>query len=129
MLTQNPLTILIVDDHPLIRSALQIALRSHPSLLCVGEANNGLLGLELAKQYQPDVVLTDINMQPIDGIEFTKRLLQQQPSVTVIGYSTADDIHLQMLLNAGASGIIRKGATIRELQTGILQFYRSKTKS
>jgi DNA-binding NarL/FixJ family response regulator len=129
MLTQSPLTILIVDDHPLILSALQIALRSHPSLRIVGEANNGLVGLQLAKDHQPDVVITDINMQPINGIEFTKMLLRQQPLVTVIGYSTADRHQLQMLLDAGASGIIRKGATIRELQTGILQFHQIKTKN
>jgi RNA polymerase sigma factor (sigma-70 family) len=106
-----PITILIVDDHAVVREGLRAMLEGEGSIEVVGEAINGLDGLEMASKVLPRVVLMDISMPVMDGLEATARIKREHPSVTVIMltmYST--ESHVIQAIRAGASGYLLKDA-------------------
>ncbi len=112
--------ILLVDDHALIREGIRTLLEHHEDFVIVGEANNGEEAIEVTKLVLPDVVLMDVNMPRINGIEATKSLTQKHPSVRVIGLSVHEDKHIeQMLLEAGAAMYVTKGSVAKQLVEGI----------
>ena len=122
MISASNIRILIIDDHPLVRAATKMLLHSCKQFDVVGEAADGATGVNLALKYCPDVVLTDINMTPIDGIETTRRLLQADPSLIVIGFSALPHRHQENeMLQAGAVSVINKSAGRQELCDGILE--------
>ena len=128
MISISNIRILIIDDHPLIRTATKMLLESCKQVEVVGEAADGATGITLALKYRPDVVLTDINMQPIDGIETTRQLLRADASLIVIGFSALPDRHQeQEMLQAGAVCVINKSASRQELCDGILKQVKQKT--
>lgn len=112
--------ILLVDDHALIREGIRTLLEHHEDFVIVGEAKNGEEALEVTKQLLPDVVLMDVNMPRLNGIEATKSLTQEHPSVRVIGLSVHEDKHIEkMLLEAGAAMYVTKGSVAKQLVEAI----------
>jgi PAS domain S-box-containing protein len=104
------LTILIVDDHAPVRRAFRDLLHERPEFCVVGEASNGVEGLEQARALQPDVVLMDISMPEMDGIEATRRLRASLPGIVVLGLSTQTRLTgLHAIERAGASAFFTKG--------------------
>ena len=95
--------VLLVDDHAIVRQGLMRLLAAEPDLEVVGEAADGKLAVEMTKELWPDVVLMDISMPVMNGIEATRAIRTQCPSVQVIGLSmfTAAE-QAQTLLDAGA---------------------------
>jgi DNA-binding NarL/FixJ family response regulator len=117
--------ILIVDDNMLIRSATKMVLNTCKDFTVVGEAHDGLTGIKMALELEPDVVLMDINMSPVNGIKATSILLSQSPSVLVIGFSALPHKHEeQQMINAGAAGVIHKSATRETICQSIIHYYR-----
>jgi DNA-binding NarL/FixJ family response regulator len=84
--------VLIVDDHDAVRRSLSQALREEPDMEVVGEASNGEEATQLAEQLNPDVVLMDIAMPRIDGIEATRRITRDKPQIRIIGLSIHDSM-------------------------------------
>ena len=105
----NPNPLLIVDDDPLVRSGLALILGGSPTLRVVGQAGNGSEGLKAIEEHLPDVVLMDIRMPVMDGLEATEALaaLDRAPRVIVLTTFDADDYVLRALA-AGASGFLLK---------------------
>jgi DNA-binding NarL/FixJ family response regulator len=104
-----PLRVLLVDDHALVRHTLALLLRQEPDVEVVGEAANGLHGLDLTRQLRPDVVLMDIRMPELDGIQATRAIHATFPDTDVIGLSMSDKIEqAQPMLDAGAAGYVCK---------------------
>ncbi|MGI5519295.1 response regulator [Streptomyces sp. CA-106131] len=101
--------ILLVDDQPMIRTGLRLILEAEPDLTVVGESGDGLAAVEGTRSLQPDVVLMDIRMPRLDGVEATRRILETQSTTRVIILTTFDlDEHVLDALRAGASGFLVK---------------------
>jgi two-component system, NarL family, response regulator NreC len=113
--------ILIADDHGLIRSGLRALLDDHPEFQVIGEANDGRAALKMALELQPDIVLMDINMPGISGLEATQRLHEIAPDARVLALTVYDDESmLREMIRAGAYGYIIKRAAETELIQAIL---------
>ena len=112
--------ILIADDHTLFRGGLKALLASLPDAEIVGEASNGEEAIALAAQLQPDVVLMDIQMPGVNGIEATRRILETSPHVGVLMLTMfEDDDSVFAAMRAGARGYILKGAGQADLTRAI----------
>jgi len=105
----NPYRVLIVDDHPLARNAVKSILEMSPNYLVVGEAGNGAEAYELNGQLLPDLILMDINMPVWNGLETTRRIKQQFPSMKIVILSVSDDVaDLFAAIQFGAQGYLLK---------------------
>ena len=105
----NPIEILIVDDHTLFRQGLCSILEGEKGLKIVEEAKDGLEAVEKAKKLFPDVVLMDIALPKLDGVEATRRIKKENPKINVVMLTVhADQSHVFEALKAGATGYILK---------------------
>ncbi len=103
--------VLLADDQAMIRSGLRMILESEADLLVVGEAENGEEAIRLSKRERPDVVLMDVRMPGVDGLEATRQIHQTLPDVKVIVLTTFDlDEYIYAALRGGASGFLLKDA-------------------
>ena len=101
--------VLIADDHPHAREAIRSLLAEDPAFQLVGEASSGTEALEQCDRLQPDLVLMDINMPGLDGLEATRRIKQRYPGIKVVVLSVSDDIaDLFTAIQFGAQGYLLK---------------------
>lgn len=108
--------ILLADDHTLVRQGLRLILSAHSDLHVVGEAANGREAVELSLKLKPDVVLMDVAMPELNGIEATKRMVEANPRVRVLVLSMhKEPVYVREILRAGARGYILKDAIDTEL--------------
>jgi len=122
-----PIRVLIVDDHQVVRRGLRTFLELHDDLDVVGEAGDGLEGVEQAAALRPDVVLMDIVMPRLDGIEATRRIKQQSAAVGVIALTSfAGDDQVLPALEAGASSYLLKDVSPEELVEAIRAVHRGE---
>lgn len=113
-------TVLLADDQPLIRMGFRMVLGSTPDLVIAGEAENGFQAVDLAVRLDPDVVLMDVRMPGMDGIEATRRVVARAPRSRVLILTTFDlDEYAFAGLHAGASGFLLKDAEPAELTSAI----------
>ena len=106
------ISVLLVDDHPLLRSCLQRALEDDPELSVVGTAANGAEAVKLAAEVAPHVVVMDLAMPVMDGIEATRRILIRAPQTAVLMLSmNSEQSSFQKAIEAGAKGYLVKNAT------------------
>lgn len=109
--------ILIVDDHQIYRQTLNILLKHQRGIRRVEEAENGLECMEILKKNKFDLILMDIQMPKMNGIETTQKIIENYPNTIVLGMSIqATESDIKRLEIAGASGFIEKGFTFNELQ-------------
>lgn len=114
------ITVLVVDDHELVRVGICRMLNDQHDIKVIGQASSGEEAIILARQNAPDIVLLDVNMPGIGGVESTRRLLQYSPDSRVIAVSgIAEQPYPSLLLKAGAKGYITKGAAIDEMVKAI----------
>lgn len=119
---------MIAEDYPLFREGLHLLLRHFQDVAIAGEAEDGAALLLLIEQEVPDVVITDIQMPIMGGVELTKALQQNYPSVKVIALTMFGDEDLIMdMINAGANGYILKNAPKEDLYNAIQAVYRGNT--
>ena len=116
----HPIRILIVDDHALVRSAIESVLGDEPDFAVVGQATNGTEALRLVQLHQPDIVVMDVDMPRVNGINATRLILGIWPAVRVVGLSfdTSEEAAREMF-EAGAAGYVPKSAPISELVSAI----------
>ena len=120
MKTKAKIRILIADDHPLMRQGLATLLGADPCLQIVGEAKNGADAVEKAKELKPNVIVMDLSMPVMDGVEATRRICEANPGIKVLILTTfgssADIAHA---IDAGASGALVKDAEYDRLISAI----------
>lgn len=118
--TDRPLRILLVDDQALVRLGFRMVLEAEADLHVVGEAADGVEALRLAVETRPDVILMDVRMPNLDGIEATRRIVAANPAARIIILTTFDlDEYAFGGLRAGASGFLLKDARPSELTAAI----------
>ncbi len=116
----EPLRVAVVDDHPVYREGLAALLSSVPGLAVVGTAADGRAAVRLAREEQPDVVVMDVQMPGLDGIEATRQITAEQPSVGVVVLTMSeDDGTVFSAVRAGARGYLLKGADQEEVVRAI----------
>lgn len=119
--------LLLVDDHLLIRASLRSLLTEYPGIEVVGEAGDGREAIEMVGRHQPDVVLMDISMAGLNGLEATRLIRKEFPQVQVIVLSMhAGERQVLQALRAGAGGYILKDSAPRELELAIESVARGK---
>jgi two-component system, NarL family, response regulator LiaR len=116
----DPIAILIADDHPVVRQGLRTFLETQDGLEVVGEASDGAEAAELAQQLLPDVVLMDLVMPGLDGVEATRRIREISPSTKVIVLTSFDeDEKVFPAVKAGAAGYLLKDVRPQELAEAV----------
>lgn len=112
--------VIIADDHRMFRESLRKILTIEKVVEVLAEASNGIELLELLDQYKPDMILMDIAMPDMDGIEATKKTLGKQPNVKILALSSfGDEKYYFSMVEAGAKGFVIKNAGLVELQNAI----------
>ena len=112
--------VLVADDQPLVRSGFRMILDERPGIELVGEAEDGLEAIELARKLEPNVILMDVRMPRLDGVEATRRLLADGASARILILTTFDlDEYVYAALRAGASGFLLKDVRPDELVDAI----------
>ncbi len=109
-MSDQPIHILIADDHPVFRFGLRALLEVQPDMVVVGEAENGRAAVQMAQSLQPDLLLLDINMPGLNGIEVTKQITAVDPHPAVLIITMLDDDTVFTAMQAGARGFLLKGA-------------------
>src|SRR5215212_4755801 len=113
---EDSIRVLIADDHPLFRDGMRGLLGSLPDMEVGGEASSGEQAMELARELQPDVILMDIQMPGINGIEATREIVRVSPRIGVVVVTMfEDDGSVFAAMRAGARGYLLKGANYREM--------------
>ena len=116
--------VMIVDDQELIRESLTMMLTTVPQIQFLGCAENGKQAIELAETLKPDVILMDVRMTGIDGIESSKIILKKHPATKIIILTTfEDDEYIYNSLKNGVSGFLLKGISKNELINSIITVY------
>jgi two-component system response regulator NreC len=112
--------ILIADDHGVVRQGLKVLIENESDLEVVGEAEDGLMATELAKQLSPDLILMDISMPNLNGLDAARLILKENPDVKIIALSVRSDKHFVIeMLEAGARGYVLKSYLFDEVLRAI----------
>jgi len=120
--------IILADDHQIVRQGLRTLLAAEPDMEIVAEADNGRTVLRMVQELQPQVVIMDISMPDLNGIEATRQIVAESPGVKVIALSMhSDSLFVLNMLKAGASGYLLKDCALEELIKAIRTVVGQKT--
>ena len=112
--------LLLVDDHDVVRTGLRILLEGQPDIQIIGEARNGSEAIIMASRHRPDVIVMDITLPDISGIEATRKIKEIHPDIAIVALTMHDDEqYFFKMLQAGASGYVPKRAAPEDLITAI----------
>ena len=125
----EPIKVLIVDDHALLRREVKELLEIYEEVQVVGEAGDGKEAITKVDELTPDIILMDIRMPQMDGIEATKLIKEKHPELNILVFSMYEDAeHVLKAINAGASGYIQKDVPIDKLVNAIKQVHEENNK-
>lgn len=123
----DPIRVLIADDHPILRSGLKLLLGAEPDMVVVGEANNGREAVDQTIQLRPDVVVMDIAMPEMGGLEATRKLSELASGTRVLILTVhAEEQYLLPVIQAGGSGYVRKSQADTDLLEAVRAVHRGE---
>ncbi len=124
----SKIRVLLAEDHAIMREGTREFIQREPDMEVVGEAGDGEEAVRLADQLKPDVIVMDIRMPKLNGIEATKQIKQQHPSIAILILTAFDtDQYIFALLEAGAAGYLLKGVRAHELIDAIRAVYAGES--
>jgi len=116
----RPISVLLVDDHPLVRQGLHAVLSAAGDIAVAGEAGDGDAAVELSAELQPDVVIMDLQLPGLHGIDATREIVARQPGIAVLVLTMfEDDDMVFSAMSAGAAGYLLKGANGADIVTAV----------
>ncbi len=122
-----PIKIILADDHKIVRQGLRTLLEKEPDIEVIAEADDGRMAVRLARELSPQVIIMDVGMPDLNGIEATRQVLAETPGIKVIGLSMHCDRRFVMnMLKAGASGYLLKDSAFEELASAIRRVLANK---
>ena len=128
MQNKKKITVVLADDHMIIRDGLRALLERQPDMEVVAEADNGRTALKHVKELSPDIVIMDIGMRELNGIDATRQIVKKSPGVKVLALSMySDKRFIKGMLKAGASGYMLKDSAFKELIDAIRVIIDDKT--
>jgi len=123
-MTNGKIKIVLVDDHQLVRQTWKLLLEQEDSFQIIGECSNGEEAISAAANLNPDVMLMDINMGPVNGFEATRKIVTQFPAIKIIGLSINNQpTYARNLIQLGASGYVTKNSTRAEMVEAIREVF------
>jgi DNA-binding NarL/FixJ family response regulator len=126
--TLDPIRVLIVDEHVLVREGIRSLLEKLPDVEIIAEARDGLEALSLVDEYEPQIVMIELAMANVNGLEVTERLAISHPNVKVIILSIySDEENVGQALRAGASGYLLKSKSMKGLEVAVRSVARGET--
>jgi DNA-binding NarL/FixJ family response regulator len=114
-LQEHTFRTLIIEDHALVRSAVKAILKEYPEFIIIGEAANGKDGIDMARKLKPDIILLDIELPDISGLQVAKRILQAISVKIIALTSQMDEVYLSQLTKLGVAGYLTKTCSPQEL--------------
>ena len=125
---EHPIRLLLVDDHQILRDGLKKAIQQEPDFELAGEADNGREALVLSQEIKPDIIIMDVSMQGLNGIEASRQIIKQNPGQKIIGLSMHSDRHYVMgMLKAGVCGYILKTNAFEELAQAVRKVFSGES--
>jgi two-component system, NarL family, response regulator LiaR len=116
LIIEKKIRVMIADDHPLVRDSLNMHLKDQPDIEIVGEAEDGLQAVQLAGELLPDVIIMDISMPRLNGLDAIRKIKTQWPDIEVLVLTVHDDTeHILKILEAGATGYLTKNILGKKL--------------
>ena len=118
---ETPIRLVIVDDHTLMRETWKMMLQRDARINVIAECASGAEAIACAAVQQPDVILMDINMTPINGFEATQKIAQSHPAIKIIGLSINNQpTYARNMIQMGAKGYVTKNSSLEEMLTAIV---------
>lgn len=119
--------VLVADDHTVVRAGLVRLLAEHPGIDVVGEAEDGLQAVEMAQKTRPDVVVVDVSMPHLNGIEVTRRIKEHLPRAKVLALTVHDEQeYVLYMVRAGASGYLVKDSAAEDLIEAVVALHQGE---
>ena len=126
--TNGAIRIIVADDHQIVRQGLRLLLEAEPDMEVIAEADNGRKVLKKAQELLPDVIIMDLSMPELNGIEATRQILSEVPETKVVALSMhSDSLFVLNMIKAGASGYLLKDCALEELIKAIRTVVSRKT--
>jgi two-component system invasion response regulator UvrY len=126
-MSTDPIRIILVDDHKLARESLGLLLGFDARFSIVKECDNGHDAIKQAEKLRPDVMLVDVNMDPINGFEVVKSVLESNPATKIIGISVNNHpMYASRMLALGARGFVTKGSSLDEMTHAIMEVHNGR---
>ncbi|MCF6204377.1 MAG: response regulator transcription factor [Methylococcaceae bacterium] len=124
----SKIKVLLVDDHAVVRAGFKLLLATAPDIEVIAEADRGEQAIQLYQQYLPDVIVLDLSMPGIGGLETIRRIVQRDEKVNILVFSVHDEqVYVNRALNAGAKGYITKNSAPEILPEAIKCIYQQKS--
>jgi DNA-binding NarL/FixJ family response regulator len=127
-MSSSPIRIVLVDDHKIVRDSWRIVLENNPQFSVIADCDNGHDAIRHAEVHNPDIMIVDINMSPVNGFDVTETVVRNNPHIKVIALSVNNQPrYADRMMALGAKGYLTKTSSLEEINHGIMEVFRGAT--